>query len=56
MGRGVHFNHKQKGHQQEKPKHGHDVLAKDTERVVYNIEPTATNGDRPLSITTEKDL
>jgi hypothetical protein len=56
MGRGVHFNHKRKGHENERPKHGSDVSAKDTERVVYSIDTTASEGERPVSIKVEKDL
>ncbi|RAK22106.1 hypothetical protein B0I26_10294 [Anoxybacillus vitaminiphilus] len=51
MGRGVHFNHKRKGHKQEKPKHGSNVPPKNTERVEFAIEP-----DRPVSTKAEKDL
>jgi hypothetical protein len=56
MGRGIYFNHKRKGHKQEKPKHGANVPPKNTERVEFAIEPAASEGDRPVSIKVEKDL
>jgi hypothetical protein len=56
MGRGVHFNHKRKGHKQEKPKHGTNVPPKNTERVEFAIEPVASEENRPVSINVEKDL
>jgi hypothetical protein len=56
MGRGVDFNHKRKGHQQEKPKHGINVPPKNTERVEFAIEPVASERDRPVSTKVEKDL
>ncbi|HZG60227.1 MAG TPA: hypothetical protein VEY68_07170 [Anoxybacillus sp.] len=56
MGRGVHFHHKRKGHEQEKPKHGANVPPKNTERVEFAIEPVASEGERPISTKVEKDL
>jgi hypothetical protein len=56
MGRGVHFHHKRKGHEQEKPKHGANVPSKNTERVEFAIEPAASEGKRPVSTKVEKDL
>ncbi|TWG30934.1 hypothetical protein [Geobacillus sp. C56-T2] len=55
MGRGVHFNHKQKGHDHEKPKHGEPAPSKHTERVAYDIHTVATAESGPVSITTKKD-
>lgn len=50
MGRGKHFNHKIKGHDHEKPKHGHNMPSKLTEDVEFSIEPVAKNGQRPVEI------
>lgn len=55
MGRGVHFNHKLKGHDHEKPKHGKPAPPKHTERVEYEINTVATAEGGPVSITTGKD-
>lgn len=55
MGRGVHFNHKLKGHDHEKPKHGEPAPPKHTERVEYEINTVATAEGGPISITTGKD-
>ncbi|MCA1030470.1 hypothetical protein LCL95_05380 [Bacillus timonensis] len=55
MGRGKSFNHKLKGHESEKPKHGGNVLPKTKEEAEFAIEPVASEGDRPISIKVEKD-
>jgi hypothetical protein len=56
MGRGVHFQHKLKGHDHEKPKHGNNVPPKHTERVGYEINTVATENSGPVSVKKEKDL
>jgi hypothetical protein len=56
MGRGVHFQHKLKGHDHEKPKHGNNVPPKRTERVEYEINTVATENRGPVSVKVEKDL
>ncbi|MGD6815804.1 hypothetical protein ACQCVE_01860 [Metabacillus sp. 113a] len=53
MGRGQHFNHKQKGHEPELPKHGMNVPAKNHKEAGYVIEPVASEGDRPVEIKSE---
>jgi hypothetical protein len=50
MGRGVHFHHKKKGHESERPKHGYDAPAKRKEIADYAIEPVASEGSRPVTI------
>jgi len=49
MGRGVHFHHKRKGHEQEPPAHGKHVPPKQTERVEYEIGTVATEDSRNRS-------
>jgi hypothetical protein len=56
MGRGVHFQHKLKGHDHEKPKHGNRVPPKTAERVEYEIGTVATEKSGPVSVKVEKDL
>uniref|UniRef100_C5D321 Uncharacterized protein n=1 Tax=Geobacillus sp. (strain WCH70) TaxID=471223 RepID=C5D321_GEOSW len=56
MGRGVHFQHKLKGHDHEKPKHGNNVSPKSTERVEYEIGTVATENSGPVSVKVKKDL
>jgi hypothetical protein len=56
MGRGVHFQHKLKGHDHEKPKHGNHAPPKTTERVEYEIGTVATENGGPVSVKVEKDL
>jgi hypothetical protein len=56
MGRGVHFQHKLKGHDHEKPKHGKNVPPKHTEQVEYEIGTVATEEGGPVSVKVEKDL
>ncbi|WP_338776729.1 hypothetical protein [Metabacillus sp. FJAT-52054] len=50
MGRGQHFNHKQKGHETEQPEYGQNVPPKQDESKGYAIEPVASEGDRPVEI------
>ncbi|HWO95160.1 MAG TPA: hypothetical protein VNM45_02165 [Bacillus sp. (in: firmicutes)] len=50
MGRGKNFNHKQKGHEPEIPKHGQQVQAKRHEQAVFNFEPVASEDTPPVSI------
>jgi hypothetical protein len=54
MARGKHFNHKERGHEPTVPKHGQEASVKATERVGYDIEPVASEGDRPVSIKVEE--
>ncbi|WP_199425915.1 hypothetical protein [Thermaerobacillus caldiproteolyticus] len=56
MGRGVHFQHKLKGHDHQKPKRGENVPPKHTERVEYEIGNVATEQNGPVSAKVEKDL
>jgi hypothetical protein len=56
MGRGVHFQHKLKGHDHEKPKHGNNVPPKHTERIEYEMNTVATENSGPVSVEAKKDL
>lgn len=56
MSRGVHFQHKLKGHDHQKPKRGENVPPKHTERVEYEIGNVATEQNGPVSAKVEKDL
>ncbi|ANB61921.1 hypothetical protein [Anoxybacteroides amylolyticum] len=55
MGRGIHFHHKRKGHEQEPPAHGKHVPPKQTERVEYEIGTVATEAGGPISVKVEKN-
>lgn len=50
MGRGKNFNHKQKGHEPESPKHGQQVQSKRRQQAVLDIEPVASENTPPVSI------
>ncbi|WP_164462049.1 hypothetical protein [Bacillus sp. FJAT-42376] len=54
MGRGEHFNHKQKGHKPEQPAYGKDVPAKQHEATGYAIETTASADHGPVQVISEK--
>ncbi|MDF0726271.1 hypothetical protein PY093_06025 [Cytobacillus sp. S13-E01] len=56
MGRGKHFDHKQKGHEPKIPIHGDNVHSKHNQKVEYGIEPVASEGARPVTIKVDKDL
>jgi len=56
MGRGVHFNHKRKDHEQEKPEYAHNASPKDTERVEYEINTVAKEGKPPIYTKVNNDL
>jgi hypothetical protein len=56
MGRGKHFNHKQKGHEPKIPQHGFNAESKETTKVEFAIEPVAKNGNKPVYLKKEDDL
>ncbi|MBE4910239.1 hypothetical protein IMZ08_19565 [Bacillus luteolus] len=56
MGRGKHFNHKEKGHEPKVPKHGFKAETKETTKVEFAIEPVARNGNKPVYLKEEDDL
>ncbi|MGG3801016.1 hypothetical protein [Metabacillus fastidiosus] len=53
MGRGHHFNHKEKGHEQKKPQHGFAAAKKETETVQYSIDTVASENEKPITIIKE---
>ncbi|WP_185806884.1 hypothetical protein [Bacillus sp. HMF5848] len=55
MGRGKHFNHKEKGHENEIPERGKEVASKYSLKEEYAIEPVASQGDRPVTIKVDKE-
>ncbi|MCX8045376.1 hypothetical protein [Anoxybacillus gonensis] len=55
MGRGVHFHHKKKGHESEKPKHGEHVESKQREVVEYAIDTVGSETHRPVTIELVKE-
>ncbi|WP_297991045.1 hypothetical protein [Anoxybacillus sp.] len=55
MGRGVHFHHKKKGHESEKPKNGKPVVPKQNEIVDYAIDTVANETHRPVTIERVKE-
>lgn len=55
MGRGKNFNHKEKGHKPEIPKHGKNVSPKNNEHVEFAIETVADKQGRPIKNQVVKD-
>ncbi|KIQ93529.1 hypothetical protein LH47_02394 [Anoxybacillus thermarum] len=55
MGRGVHFHHKKKGRENEKPKHGEHVAPKQREVVDYAIDTVGSETHRPVTIERVKE-
>lgn len=55
MGRGVHFHHKKKGHESEKPKHGQPATSKQREVVDYAIDTVGSETHRPVTIERVKE-
>ncbi|WP_158074588.1 hypothetical protein L0P96_01180 [Anoxybacillus flavithermus] len=55
MGRGVHFHHKKKGHESEKPKHGESAPSKQREVVDYAIDTVGNGEHRPVTIERVKE-
>lgn len=56
MSRGVHFNHKQKGHEPKLPKHAQNPEPKESERVEYEINTVAKEGTPPVYTKVNNDL
>lgn len=56
MGRGKHFNHKQKGHEPKIPARGFKAESKGTTKVEFAIEPVARDGHKPVYLKEEDDL
>ncbi|MCD7033409.1 hypothetical protein LRR81_04135 [Metabacillus sp. GX 13764] len=56
MGRGKHFNHKAQGLAGRQEAGAGELSPKQKDHDVYDIEPVASEGDRPVSIKHESDL
>lgn len=53
MGRGNHFNHKEKGHEPTKPKHAFVKAKADKKTAQYSIDTVGTENERPITIIEE---